>query len=111
MIMTSQYQPGNYVKGDRSRFAETKADAVAAVFDGFVLEGPALEDTDYRDLQEQAKAAGIPANQSKEALVSALASPADDETVEVTSDLGKGDGSVPADADPGASGGAAGLFS
>lgn len=36
--MSNQYKPGTYVKGDQARTAETPADAVAAVFDGFKLQ-------------------------------------------------------------------------
>lgn len=63
-----------YVKGDQTRRVYTPAQRVAAVWDGFK---PASEvtadDTDYRDLQAQAKVLGIPANQSKDALVAAIA--------------------------------------
>lgn len=34
----SDYQPGVYVKGDQVRTADTRSDAVAAVFDGFKLQ-------------------------------------------------------------------------
>lgn len=32
------FEPGIYVKGDKTRRAETRADAVAAVFEGYVLD-------------------------------------------------------------------------
>ena len=47
----------------RSGIRKTQADADAEA---------ALQDTDYRDLQAKAKDAGIPANQSAEALRKAL---------------------------------------
>lgn len=63
-----------YVKAGAVRNCQTRADVVAARFEGFVPAGNQDPvDVDYRDLQEQAKALGIPANQSKAALVKAVA--------------------------------------
>lgn len=65
------FEPGTYRKGDRVRNVSTRRDAVQATWDGFVLAAPA-EDASYADLQAQAKAKGVPANQSGEALRAAL---------------------------------------
>ena len=54
----------------REAVRRTQADADAAA---------ALADTDYRELQAQAKDAGIPANQSAEVLREELAKAADTE--------------------------------
>lgn len=79
------HQPGVYAKGEKTRYAGSAAEAVAAVFDGYKLveassDVPAEgtvdnhdeDSTDYRDLQAQAKELGIPANQSAEALRAAI---------------------------------------
>lgn len=65
----SEFEAGTYVKGDVARVATSRSQAVALVFDGYVrkVDGPA-EDAAYRDLQEQAKELGIPANQKADAL-------------------------------------------
>ena len=74
-----------YVKGSETRLVRTVAQEVAAKFEGFKpaaeasVEEASVEDADYRELQEQAKAAGIPANQSKEALFEAVTQPNTDE--------------------------------
>jgi hypothetical protein len=68
--------PATFVKGDQTRVAHNPSDAVKARFDGFQLLGAGAGQVDYADLQEQAKRRGIPANQSKEALVDALRAPA-----------------------------------
>ena len=69
-IDEGDYGAGIYVKGDRTRIANTKADAVQAVWDGYAPQGG---DSDYRALQAKAKDLGIPANQSAEALTEAIA--------------------------------------
>lgn len=67
------YEPGTYIKGDDVRSASNAAEAVALAFQGYKRQtADFLADVDYRDLQEQAKALGIPANQSKEALAEAI---------------------------------------
>lgn len=66
----SEYTPGVYVKGDQTRIVNTRGAAVQAVWDGYTLQGG---DSDYRALQAKAKDLGIPANQSAEALVEAIA--------------------------------------
>lgn len=66
----SQHATGTYVKDDRRRVATTPAEAVAAVFDGFKLAAEA--DLPRPKLQELAKAAGIPANLSNEAIKAKL---------------------------------------
>ena len=87
--MSDQYPTGTYVKGEDVLIARTPAAAVSAVYAGYALaktdakvEGdavvaPVTEDVntdgpDYPTLQELAKEAGIPANQSKAALEEAL---------------------------------------
>jgi hypothetical protein len=66
--------PGIYRKGLEVRTAETASEAVALKFAGFVKQtAAALDDVDYRDLQQQAKDLGIPANQAKTALAQAIA--------------------------------------
>ena len=98
----SEYKPGTYVKGDSVRVAHTAATAVALRFDGYQLRTEdALADVDYRDLQAQAKAAGISANQSRADLTAALAaydaeqaekdSEGDDSALGVTPELEDGD--------------------
>jgi len=69
--MTS-YATGNYVKNGRVRAASTAADAVDLVWNGYVpvADQPAPSRS---DLQAQAKALGIPANQTSEALLAAIA--------------------------------------
>lgn len=37
MVMSAQYKPGTYVKGNQVREAKTPAEAVKAVFEGFKL--------------------------------------------------------------------------
>lgn len=66
----SQYPAGFYVKGDSTKVARSAAAAVALVFDGYRIR--TSEDTDYRALQRQAKAAGISPKQSASALTEAL---------------------------------------
>ena len=73
MATQNDFEPGTYVRGDTTRYARTRAQAVAFVWDGFrpaTAQQP--EDVDYRNLQAQAKALGIPANQSAEALQKAI---------------------------------------
>lgn len=72
--MSTDYEPGVYRKGDTARIARTAADAVDLKFRGFSRVGdePTEDGLDYRELQRQAKEAGIPANQSKEALAEEL---------------------------------------
>jgi len=89
MTDSAQYPAGTYVKGDDVRVARTPAVAVALAFSGYALAKsdtkveadavvvPVTEDVntdgpDYPTLQELAKEAGIPANQSKAALEEAL---------------------------------------
>ncbi len=78
----SDHEPGTYSKGERTKVASTRADAVALVFDGYKRVGDA-------DTVE-----AVDTNQP----------------VEVASDLGQGEGDVSDDADPGASGTAAAQF-
>lgn len=69
-------QPGVYRKGHETRVADNASEAVRLTFDGYrpqTAETVASE-SDYRDLQAQAKVLGIPANQGKEALAEAIAS-------------------------------------
>lgn len=37
-MTNSEFEPGIYVKGDKSRRVETRSDAVAAVYEGFKFE-------------------------------------------------------------------------
>lgn len=67
----SDYQPGLYVKGGDVQRATTPSRAVALVFDGY-KKVDEQEDTSYADLQAQAKALGIPANQKADALRAAI---------------------------------------
>lgn len=62
------YNPVRYVKGDRKRIAYTPSEAVAAEFEGFKKAEPSRA-----ELQAEAKAHDIPANQSNDALKAALA--------------------------------------
>ena len=73
--MSTSPKPGLYVKGDKVRNALTPAQAVQAVWDGFVAAPEQAEqvETPYADLQAQAKALGIPANQSAAKLAEAIA--------------------------------------
>ena len=73
--MSTSPQPGLFVKGDAVRFAQTPAQAVQAAWDGFVAAPEQVEtvETPYADLQAQAKALGIPANQSAAKLAEAIA--------------------------------------
>lgn len=72
--MSDQYAPGTYVKGDSEKVANTAARAVALVFEGYRLkETVPADDTNYRDLQAQAKELGIKANQSEADLRAAIA--------------------------------------
>ena len=76
-----------YVKGSEVRLVRTPSQRVAAKFDGYKPAAEAsVEDADYRELQEQAKASGIPANQSKEALFEAVTQPTDQATSTITDD-------------------------
>lgn len=68
----TNYQPGTYVKGDSVRAVDSPAGAVNAVWDGYVLQSVSAEDVAYRDLQQQAKELGIPANQSAKALEASI---------------------------------------
>lgn len=96
--MATSPQPGIYVRGNSVRNAQTPGAAVQAVWDGYVRQDEVSVDTvDYRDLQETTKGLGIPANQSKDALVEAIANleaeggatvSGDSDGVEVSSDLG-----------------------
>lgn len=91
-MATESYAQGVYVKGDQTRVANTKADAVQAVFDGFAPVKSNSEDSSaskggsedssasYRDLQAQAKELDIPANQSAEALEQAISDALSDES-------------------------------
>lgn len=47
------YKPGTYVKGDQARTAETPADAVQAVFDGFKLQDETPADETEVSADEQ----------------------------------------------------------
>lgn len=77
VVMTkSQHPVGLYVKDSRVRRAYSASDAVALVFEGYVHVEPDKVESDdltYRDLQRAAMAVGIPANQSTEELLDALA--------------------------------------
>lgn len=66
--------PQTFVKGDRTKVAHNAADAVKARFEGY-RPYVAESTVDYSELQAQAKLRGIPANQSKDALVEALSLP------------------------------------
>lgn len=67
-------EPTTYVKDGRVRVVDSAASRVNAEWEGFVPKAEqSVDDVDYRDLQEQAKALGVPANQSKAALVEAVA--------------------------------------
>lgn len=101
-------QPGVYRKGHDVRVADTNAQAVALTYDGFQPQtAEAVESELSRsELQAQAKALGIPANQSSAALAEAIAShvPEDEGTGERPSpDLsyvsGLGEGVDESDAD------------
>lgn len=106
-------KPGVYRKGHETRVADTAHEAVALAFDGYRIqtaESVAAE-TDYRDLQAQAKSLGIPANQGKDALAKAIADhvPGDEVTsgnerptpdLSYVSGLGEGVDEVEEDADP-----------
>lgn len=87
--MSDQYPVGTYVKGERVRICRSPRAAVAAVYEGYTLASTAtktdaesivapvtedanLDGPDYKALQELAKEAGIPANQSKADLEAAL---------------------------------------
>jgi len=76
-------QPGVYRKGHETRVADTATEAVNLAFDGFQLQtAQAVESELSRpELQAQAKALGIPANQTNAALAEAIAShvPSSDE--------------------------------
>lgn len=89
MSDSAEYPAGTYVKGDNVQVANNAASAVALVFEGYALAkadtkveadsvaAPVTEDVnldgpDYKELQELAKSAGIPANQSKADLEAAL---------------------------------------
>lgn len=91
MATAEDLQHGVYVKGDSVRRCDTNASVVAARWEGYVLlENQDVESVDYRDLQAQAKALGVPANQSKEALEAAILEaskqPAGDQADETTPD-------------------------
>lgn len=45
------YKPGTYVKGNQARVAETPADAVAAVFEGFKLQEQAPAPAEPEEVQ------------------------------------------------------------
>ena len=47
------YEPGIYVKGDKTRRAETRADAVAAIFEGYVLDASQDAGADSVDPAEE----------------------------------------------------------
>ena len=68
------HKTGTYSKGGKVKVAEDVAQAVALTFEGYrYVDEAVADDTGYRDLQEQAKALGIPAHQSKPDLVDAMA--------------------------------------
>jgi hypothetical protein len=66
------HETGTYVKGEQTRLVATKSDAVQAVWDGFTR-ATVDSDAPYVELQAQAKALDIPANQSAKALSEAIA--------------------------------------
>lgn len=72
------YGSGVYVKGNVERVATSASSAVALVFDGYALKDtvPSVE-ASYADLQAQAKALNIPANQSTGVLREAIGAKAE----------------------------------
>ena len=67
-------RPGTFAKGNIVRRADRPVDVVALRFAGWKrVEEQTPDDASYRELQEQAKSVGIPANQSTDALLEALA--------------------------------------
>lgn len=67
------YEPGLYAKGSNVQRADTPARAVTLVFNGYKrVADETVENTSYPDLQGQAKALGVPANQKAETLLSEI---------------------------------------
>ena len=69
-------KPGVYRKGHDTRVADTASEAVSLAFAGYQLQTAesVASELDRAELQAQAKALGIKANQSSAALAEAIAS-------------------------------------